>query len=84
MGRGIKVYQLIACGYFAINHARYTAHSAECYRSKKAARAAMPDFYKLMTTETEKNKTMVMAKDGLRILINPLKLISNKKKENEK
>jgi len=84
---GIKIYQLMACGYFAINHGRYTAYSPECYRSMEAARAAMPEFYKLMTTETDKNKTMIMAKQGLRILINPLRLISNKKiktKENEK
>jgi len=77
----------MACGYFEINHARYTAYSNECYYSEKAARAAMPDFYKLMTTKTDQRTTMVMSKDDLRILINPLKLISdknNKKKENEK
>jgi len=33
----MKVYQLMACGYFSINHARYTVYSAEVYRNQKQA-----------------------------------------------
>lgn len=82
----MKVYQLMACGYFALNHARYTAYSAEIYRSQKQARAAMPAFYKYMTTAKKVGDTMIMAKQGIRILIHPLKLVDNKTKtkENEK
>jgi len=86
-GGGMKIYQLAASGYFAINHARYTAYSHECYGDDEAARAAMPEFFKKMTTPKRKGDTMVMAKEGLRIFINSLELISdkeNKKKENEK
>ena len=82
----MKVYQLMACGYFALNHARYTTYSKEVYRSQKQARAAMPAFYKYMTKAKKVGATMVMNKKDLRILIHPLKLVDNKttKKENEK
>jgi len=79
----MKVYQLMACGYFAINHARYTAYSKEVYRSQKQARAAMPAFYKEMTTAKIVGDTMVMNKQDLRILIHPLKLVNNKTKTKE-
>ncbi len=76
----MRIYQLMACGYFALNHARYTAYSAEVYRSQKQAREAMPAFYKQMTTAKKVGDTMFMAKEGIRILIHPLKLINNKNK----
>lgn len=81
----MRVYQLMACGYFVINHARYTVYAKEVYRSQAQARAAMPVFYKQMTTAKKVGDTMIMAKEGLRILIHPLKLVNNKtkKKENE-
>lgn len=77
----MKVYQLMACGYFALNHGRYTVYSDKVYHSQKQARAAMPKFYKLMTTEKKVGDTMVMDKTNLRILIHPLTLVSNKKGE---
>lgn len=82
----MKIYQLMACGYFAINHARYTVYSEKAYRSQKQARAAIPEFYKFMTTAKKVGDTMVMSKKGLRILLHPLELINNKnkKKENKK
>ena len=80
-GSSMKIYQLMACGYFEINHARYTVHSAQCYRSQKQARAAIPAFYKQMTTAKKVGDTMVMNKTDLRILIHPLELINNKKGE---
>ena len=76
----MKVYQLMACGYFALNHARYTAYSAEVYRSQKQAREAIPAFQEHMTTAKKVGDTMFMAKEGLRILIHPLKLVNNKNK----
>lgn len=79
----MKVYQLMACGYFAINHARYTIHSKEVYRSQKQARVAMPDFESHVTTAQKVGDTMAMAKQGLRILIHPLKLVNNKIKTKE-
>jgi len=75
----MKIYQLMACGYFAINHARYTVYSEKVYRSQKTARAAMPAFYKDMTTAKKASDTMVMNKSDLRILIHPLELVNNKK-----
>jgi len=75
----MKIYQLVCCGYFAINHAHYTMYSEKCYRSQKAARAAMPAFYKEMTTAKKASDTMVMDKTNLRILIHPLELVNNKK-----
>lgn len=79
MGSGsMKVYQLMACGYFVINHAHYTVYSEEVYRSQKQARAAIPAFYKFMTTAKKVGDTMVMAKEGLRILLHPLVLVNNK------
>ena len=83
----MKIYQLMACGYFAINHARHTVYSEECYRTQKQARAAMPAYYKYMTKAKKKGDTMVMSKEGLRILLHPLVLVNNKNKktkENEK
>ena len=82
----MKIYQLMACGYFSINHARYTVYSKEVYRSQAQARAAMPAFHKQMTTAKKVGDTMVMNKQDLRILIHPLKLVNDKtkKKENEK
>lgn len=80
----MKIYQLMACGYFAINHARYTVYSKECYRSQKQARAAIPAFFKFMTTAKKVGDTMVMNKSDIRILIHPLELINNEKKEKEK
>ncbi len=79
----MRVYQLMACGYFSINHARYTVYDEEAYRSQAQARAAMPAFYKQMTTAKRVGDTMVMAKQGLRILIHPLKLVNNKTKTKE-
>ncbi len=76
----MRVYQLMACGYFALNHARYTTYSAEVYRSQKQARAAMPAFHEHMTTAKKVGDTMVMNKQGLRILIHPLKLVNDKNK----
>jgi len=76
---GMKVYQLMACGYFAINHARYTVYSDKVYHSQKQARAAMPEFYKFVTTSKKIGDTMVMNKTDLRILIHPLTLVNNKK-----
>ena len=75
----MKVYQLMACGYFAINHGRYTVYSDKVYHSQKQARAAMPAFYKNMTTAKKVGDTMVMNKSDLRILIHPLELVNNKK-----
>lgn len=80
----MKIYQLMACGYFEINHARYTVYSDKCYRSQKQARAAIPAFFKFMTTAKKVGDTMVMNKSGIRILIHPLELINNEKKEKEK
>ncbi len=83
----MKIYQLVACGYFEINHARYTIHSDKCYRSQKQAREAIPDFYKFVTTSKKIGDTMVMSKLNLRVLLHPLELINNnhnKKKENKK
>ena len=77
----MKIYQLAASGFFAINHARYTAYSYECYRTPEAARAAMPAFFKQMTTPKSEGDTMVMAKESLRIVINPLNLLNNKKEK---
>ena len=82
----MKIYQLMACGYFEINHARYTVYSEKCYRSQKQAREAIPVFYKFVTTSKKIGDTMVMNKTDLRVLIHPLELINNnhnKKKENE-
>jgi hypothetical protein len=75
----MKIYQLMACGYFAINHARYTVYSKQVYRSQKQARVAMPDFYKDMTMAKKVGDTMVMNKADLRILIHPLELVGNNK-----
>ena len=77
----MKVYQLMACGYFAINHARYTVYSEKVYHSQKQARAAMPAFFKFMTTAKKVGDTMVMNKKDMRILIHPLELVNNKKEE---
>lgn len=79
----MKIYQLMACGYFAINHARHTVYSDKVYRSQKQARAAMPAFRKFMTTAKKVGDTMVMSEQGLRILIHPLELINNKNKKKE-
>jgi len=75
----MKIYQLMACGYFAINHARYTVYSEKVYHSQKTARAAIPAFFKFMTTAKKGGDTMVMNKSDLRILIHPLELVNNKK-----
>jgi len=75
----MRVYQLMACGYFAINHARYTVYSEKVYRSQKQARAAIPKFHEFMTTAKRIGDTMVMNKKDLRILIHPLMLVNNKK-----
>ncbi len=75
----MRVYQLMACGYFAINHARYIVYSEKIYHSQKQARAAMPEFYEFVTTSKKIGDTMVMNKKDLRILIHPLTLINNKK-----
>jgi len=80
-GGSVKVYQLMACGYFAINHGRHTVYSDKVYHSQKQARAAMPEFYKLMTATKKVGDTMVMDKTNLRILIHPLELVNNKKEE---
>ena len=80
---GMKVYQLMACGYFAINHVRYTVYSEEVYRTQQQARAAMPAYFKFMTTAKKVGDTMVMAKQSLRILIHPLMLVNNKNKKGE-
>lgn len=77
----MKIYQLMACGYFAINHARYTVYSDKVYHSQKQARANIPMFYKDMTTSKKVADTMVMDKKNLRILIHPLELVNNKKEE---
>ena len=77
----MKVYQLMACGYFEINHARYTVYSERVYRSQKQARAAIPEFFKFMTTAKKVGDTMVMNKKGMRILLHPLELVNNKKEE---
>ena len=77
----MKVYQLMACGYFAINHARYTVYSENVYRSQKQARAAIPAYFKLMTMAKKVGDTMVMDKKDIRILIHPLELVNNKKEE---
>ena len=79
----MRVYQLQACGYFTLNHGRYTAYSKEVYRSQKQARAAMPAFFKYMTTAKRVGDTMVMNKKDIRILIHPLKLVNNKTKTKE-
>lgn len=75
----MKTYQLVASGYFTINHARYMAYSHEVYRTEEAARAAIPAYFKLLTIPKKKDDTTVMAKEGLRIFINPLELVNNKK-----
>jgi len=75
----MKVYQLMACGYFAINHGRYTVYDKKVYRTQKQARAAIPVFYKQMTTPKKVGDTMVMNKSDLRILIHPLTVVNNKK-----
>ncbi len=80
----MKIYQLMACGYFAINHARYTTYSAEVYRSQKQARAALPAFYKYMTTAKRVGDTMIMNKKDIRILIHPLTLVDDKTKTKTK
>lgn len=79
----MKIYQLMACGYFAINHAHHTVYSEKCYRSQQQARVAMPDFYKDMTTAKKVGDTMVMNKTDLRILIHPLELVDNKKEKEQ-
>ena len=75
----MKVYQLMACGYFALNHARYIVYSDKVYHSQNQARAAMPEFRKFVTTSKKIGDTMVMNKSDLRILIHPLELVNNKK-----
>jgi len=82
-GGSVRIYQLMACGYFAINHARYTVYSECVYRTQKQARAAMPAFFKFMTTAKKVGDTMVMNKKDVRILIHPLKLVNNKTKTQE-
>ena len=80
----MKIYQLTGSGHWSLNHARYTAHSTDVYRTEKAARAAMPAFFKHLTTAKDKEDKMVLDKKGLRIFIHILNLKNNKKKEIEK
>jgi len=75
----MKIYQLTASGHWSLNHARYTAYSKEAYRTEEAARAAMPAFAKELTTPKRNDDHMILEPKGLRIFINPLELVSNKK-----
>ena len=76
----MKIYQLAASGHWSLNHARYTAYSTDCYRTDKEARAAMPAFFKHLTTPKRKDDGMIMDKERLRIFIHILDLKNNKKK----
>jgi len=77
----MKIYQLGASGHYSINHARYTAFSSEAYTTPEAAREAMPAFFKKLTTPKTKDDTMAMEKKGLRLFVNPLELVNNKKEQ---
>lgn len=80
----MKVYQLAAYGNLVVRRDRYRMYSHKVYRTEAQARAAILEFYKQVTKPKPENHIMAMDKVGLRIVINPLELISNKKKENKK
>ena len=77
----MKLYQLIACGSLASFENNYKIYSRKVYKSQKQARAAMPEFVKLVTMPRNKHDLTVMEKKNLRVLINPLELVENKKEE---
>ena len=79
----MKIYQLAGSGYWSMNHARYTAYSTDVYRTEAAARAAIPEFFKYLTTPKRKDDGMILDKERLRIFIHILDLKNNKKKEKE-
>ena len=77
----MKIYQLIACGSLASFENNYKIYSKKVYKSQKQARAAMPEFAKLVTTPKNKHSLTVLSTKNLRVLINPLELVENKKEE---
>ena len=75
----MKVYQLAAYGNLTVRRDPHKMYSQNLYRTEKQARAAMPEFAKLVTTPKDKNDMMVIDVKTLRIFINPLELVNNKK-----
>lgn len=80
---GIKVYQLVAYGYLSVRHEQYKMYSHKIYRTDSAARDAINEFSKLVTTPKNESDIMVMDTEGLRIQIQPLRLMNNKKEKKE-
>ncbi len=79
----MRIYQLAGTGHWSINHARYTAYATDVYRTEAAASAAIPAFFKHLTTPKRKDDGMVLDKKGLRIFIHILDLKNNDKKEKD-
>lgn len=77
----MKVYQLVAYGELGVLNGRHTIYSKKLYRSDGQAQAAILEFSKLVTTPKDEHDLMVLDKKGLRILINSLELVNNKKEK---
>ena len=77
----MKLYQLVACGSLASFENNYKIYSRKVYKSQKQARAAIPEFAKLVTTPKNKHSLTVLSTKNPRVLINPLELVENKKED---
>ncbi len=73
------IFQLSAYGNLVTFNDRHTMHSRKVYKDEERAKAAIPDFRKLVTTPKDEQDLMVMNKKNLRIRINQLELIVNNK-----
>ena len=73
------IYQLSAYGNLVTFNDRHTMHSQTVYREEERAKAAIPEFRKLVTTAKDEHDLMVLEKKKLRIHINQLELIVNNK-----
>lgn len=79
----MRIYQLVAYGKLNLRGEQYKMYSQKVYRTDSAARNAIPEFSKLVTTPKNEHDIMVMETKGLRIQVQTLNLINNKK-ENKK
>jgi len=80
----MKIYQLAGHGHWMLNHAQYTAFSDDVYRTEEAAKKAIPEYFKYLTTPKREGDNMVLDPKGLRIFIHPLNLKNKKSKRKNK
>lgn len=77
----MRVYQLVAVGELELNGQRHVAYSETAYghrvvySTEEKAEKAIPGFKKQLTTAKEKNDSMVMKDNPLRVFVEPLEVI---------